>query len=259
VYVAISTFHAASDHSRTVTRAPLSDTSLCLSLSNLLLPSPSIPTRELTAGRLIVSSPPQEAEDEIVFEEEAGLEEVEAGLEEEKAGIGTEEDEPAMEEDAAVKEEEEEEEEVMHEEAEPVMQGTEPETEPAEPDMGEDTPADADADAAAEEPAPVPEPEEEEEEEEDILVIDPNDELMQKPAHSCELFVGGIPKPASEEDVNTFCCAEGLPSPTVVQLVMDTASGKNRGYAFVTYASREDAAAACKALHETELQAWPYK
>ena len=31
----------------------------------------------------------------------------------------------------------------------------------------------------------------EEEEEEDILVIDPSDELMQKPAHSCELFVGG--------------------------------------------------------------------
>ena len=189
-----------------------------------------------------------------MFEEEAGLEEAEAGLEEETAGMGTEEDEPAMEEDAAVMEEEEEE--VMQEEAEPVVQGTEPETEPAEPDMGEDTPADADADAAAEEPAPAPEPaeEEEEEEEEDILVIDPSDELMQKPAHSCELFVGGIPKPASEEDVRAFCCAEGLPSPTVLQLVMDTASGKNRGYAFVTYASREDAAAACGALHETELQ-----
>ena len=51
-----------------------------------------------------------------------------------------------------------------------------------------------------------------------------------------------------------FCCSEGAPAPSAVQLVMDTASGKNRGYAFVTYDSRAAAAEAVEALNDKELQ-----
>jgi heterogeneous nuclear ribonucleoprotein R len=89
-----------------------------------------------------------------------------------------------------------------------------------------------------------------------VLIVDPSDDLLKKPAHSCELFLGGIPKSASEADVRAFCDdgAEGVASPSSVQLVIDTATGQNRGYAFVAYPSREDAAAAAEKLNEKAIE-----
>lgn len=66
-----------------------------------------------------------------------------------------------------------------------------------------------------------------------------------------KLFVGGIPFAMTEEELNELFAAFG----TVVSAVIinDKFSGRSKGFGFVEMSSDEEAQAAIKALHDSEV------
>ena len=78
------------------------------------------------------------------------------------------------------------------------------------------------------------------------------DGLMAKPPHSTEVFVSGLTRTVTEEELRAVASPHG--EIFELRLLADPATGTNRGYAFVVYCRREDAATAAEALHNAEVK-----
>ncbi|KAL3701238.1 hypothetical protein R1sor_019260 [Riccia sorocarpa] len=77
-------------------------------------------------------------------------------------------------------------------------------------------------------------------------------ELLTRPPHGSEVFVGGVTRDTSEEDLRTLCQSCG--DIYEVRLLKDKDTGQNKGYAFVTFTTRESAEKAIESLNDTELK-----
>nr|POF06660.1 isoform 3 of heterogeneous nuclear ribonucleoprotein q [Quercus suber] len=77
-------------------------------------------------------------------------------------------------------------------------------------------------------------------------------ELLALPPHGSEVYIGGIPHDASEEDLELFCGSIG--EVTEVRIMKGKDSGENKGFAFVTFRSAELASKAIDELNSTEFK-----
>lgn len=77
-------------------------------------------------------------------------------------------------------------------------------------------------------------------------------ELLALPPHGSEIYVGGIPPDATEEELRRFCESAG--EVTEVRMMKGKDSSENKGYAFVTFRTRELAATAIEKLNNTEFK-----
>ncbi|CAK9184703.1 unnamed protein product [Ilex paraguariensis] len=165
-----------------------------------------------------------DTDNEEVVDEESEYEEVE---EVEEIEVEEEEEVEEIEEEEDVEEEEEEEE--MEEEEE-------------EEEDGSDLPSEADAEKS--------------------LIggnrkVDHEDEcnkhaqLLALPPHGSEVYIGGIPQDASEENLRGF--SESVGEVTEVKIMKGKEAGNNKGFAFVTFRSVELAAKAIEKLNNSEF------
>ncbi|MBA0820733.1 hypothetical protein Gohar_019727, partial [Gossypium harknessii] len=116
----------------------------------------------------------------------------------------------------------------------------------------------------------VEEEEEEEEEEEDLDVENANGadvfetkvedgdekrkhaELLARPPHGSEVYIGGIPHDVSQEDLKGFCESVGVV--TEVRIMKGKDSTENKGFAFVTFRSVELASRAIDELNNVDFK-----
>ncbi|XP_012072976.1 heterogeneous nuclear ribonucleoprotein Q isoform X2 [Jatropha curcas] len=77
-------------------------------------------------------------------------------------------------------------------------------------------------------------------------------ELLALPPHGSEVYLGGLPHDATEEDLKRFC--ESIGEVTEVRIMKGKDSGEAKGYAFVTFRSKELASKAIEELNNTELK-----
>jgi len=82
--------------------------------------------------------------------------------------------------------------------------------------------------------------------------VEDTDGLLAKPPHSTEVFVSGLARTTSEEELRAWASPQG--ELHELRLLVDAATGANRGYAFLSFRRREDAAAAAEALNGCELK-----
>jgi heterogeneous nuclear ribonucleoprotein R len=75
---------------------------------------------------------------------------------------------------------------------------------------------------------------------------------MKKPPHSSEVFLGGIPRTLTQEELEELCAPAGEIFAT--RLLKDISTGQNRGYAFVTFKTREAAAKAIEIVNGAQLR-----
>ncbi len=78
------------------------------------------------------------------------------------------------------------------------------------------------------------------------------DGLLSRPPHSTEVFVSGLARSTSEEELRAAAAPHG--EIFELRMLKDATTGQNRGYAFVCFCRREDAAAAVEALNAAELK-----
>ncbi|OWM74832.1 hypothetical protein CDL15_Pgr004599 [Punica granatum] len=165
-------------------------------------------------------------------------------------------------EDNDPEEEEEEEEEVEYEEVE-------------EEEEEEEEVEEVEEEVEIEEEVEVEEEEEEEEEEDDnvdtsdgaggrkilkgykAIVVNEEErkkleELLARPPHGSEVYIGTIPQDTSEQELRTFC--ESIGVVTEVRIMKGKDSAENKGFAFVTFRSVELASKAIKELNGTEFK-----
>ncbi|XP_026441084.1 heterogeneous nuclear ribonucleoprotein Q-like [Papaver somniferum] len=62
-------------------------------------------------------------------------------------------------------------------------------------------------------------------------------ELLALPPHGSEVFIGGLPRDVTEDDLRNLC--ERIGEVTEVRLMKDKDTGENKGYAFITYKTKE--------------------
>ncbi|KAG8376734.1 hypothetical protein BUALT_Bualt09G0094600 [Buddleja alternifolia] len=77
-------------------------------------------------------------------------------------------------------------------------------------------------------------------------------ELLALPPHGSEVYLGGISQDTSEDDLKHFC--ESIGEVTEVRIMKGKDSNENKGYAFVTFRTKELASKAIKDLSNTELK-----
>ncbi|XP_024024788.1 heterogeneous nuclear ribonucleoprotein Q isoform X1 [Morus notabilis] len=77
-------------------------------------------------------------------------------------------------------------------------------------------------------------------------------ELLALPPHGSEVYLGGIPRDASEDDLRAFC--ESIGEVTEVRIMKGKDSGEAKGYAFVTFRNKELASRAIRELNNSELK-----
>ncbi|WCJ41833.1 RNA-binding (RRM/RBD/RNP motifs) family protein [Euphorbia peplus] len=77
-------------------------------------------------------------------------------------------------------------------------------------------------------------------------------ELLSRPPHGSEVYVGGIPLDASEEELRGFC--ECVGEVTEVRLMKGKDSNENKGFAFVTFRNVDLASHAIDKLNNTEFK-----
>jgi RNA recognition motif-containing protein len=65
------------------------------------------------------------------------------------------------------------------------------------------------------------------------------------------IYVGNLSFDTTEEDLRTAFSAHG--EVASVQIIMDRDTGRSKGFAFIEMPEKEEALAAIKNLHETEL------
>lgn len=70
--------------------------------------------------------------------------------------------------------------------------------------------------------------------------------------NECKLFVGNLSYQTRESDLRTHFSAAG--EVTSVNLMLDKFTGKSRGFAFVEFATKEDAAKAVEMFHHKDFQ-----
>lgn len=155
--------------------------------------------------------------------------------------VDLEEQEETMEEEVEYEEVEEEVEEEEEEEVE------EEEVEEDDEENATTNGADADTKASGDDGMQVDEQDERDKDE-----IKEHNELLALPPHGSEVYVGGIPHDASEEDLKSFC--ESVGEVTEVRMMKGKDSSENKGYAFVTFRTKELASKAIKDLNNTEFK-----
>ncbi|KAL9275943.1 Heterogeneous nuclear ribonucleoprotein Q-like protein [Drosera capensis] len=77
-------------------------------------------------------------------------------------------------------------------------------------------------------------------------------ELLALPPHGSEVFLGGIPIDATEEDLRNFCKSVG--ELVEVRIMKSKEAGENKGYAFVMFKTKELASKAMEKLNNTVLK-----
>ncbi|KAJ4840804.1 hypothetical protein Tsubulata_015062 [Turnera subulata] len=77
-------------------------------------------------------------------------------------------------------------------------------------------------------------------------------ELLALPPHGSEVYLGGIPHDASEESLRAFC--ESIGEVVEVRIMKGKDSGEAKGYAFVTFRTKELASKAIEELNNTEFK-----
>eukprot|EP00854_Cymbomonas_tetramitiformis_P020395 gene20395-24428_t len=88
----------------------------------------------------------------------------------------------------------------------------------------------------------------------DAEATDPADDPLKKPPHSSEVFIGGIPRSLTDEELEEIC--KPLGEVHEIRLLKDSVSaGQNRGYAFVAFTNKADAAKAIESLNNAEVRA----
>ncbi|XP_068340458.1 heterogeneous nuclear ribonucleoprotein Q-like [Pyrus communis] len=95
---------------------------------------------------------------------------------------------------------------------------------------------------------------------EEMIVADAEDEeekkkhaeLLARPPHGSEVYLGGIPHDASEVDLRGFC--ESIGEVIEVRVMKGKDSGEAKGYAFVTFRNKELASKAIEELNNSELK-----
>ncbi|KAG2670729.1 hypothetical protein I3760_14G101700 [Carya illinoinensis] len=185
---------------------------------------PRTKANALSSGKQVEPQKPKEPEKPVESEEKVDLDEDEDPEEEEEIEYEEVEEEEEVEE---IEEEVEEEEEEM-EEAE-------------EEDTNNDDGADAQKILSGGE-----------------LKVEDEDEkkkcaeLLALPPHGSEVYIGGIPHDALDEDLRAFCKSIG--EVTEVRVMKGKDSGENKGFAFVTFRSAELASKAIDELNNTEFK-----
>lgn len=84
------------------------------------------------------------------------------------------------------------------------------------------------------------------ENEEDITAA----HLLSLPPHGSEIFIGSLPRDASEEDLRGLC--EPFGEIHEIRLMKDEGKTENKGYAFVLFTTKESALKAIKGLKDME-------
>ncbi|WCJ34297.1 RNA-binding (RRM/RBD/RNP motifs) family protein [Euphorbia peplus] len=79
-----------------------------------------------------------------------------------------------------------------------------------------------------------------------------HDELLSLPPHGSEVYLGGIPHDATEDDLKRFC--ESIGEVIEVRIMKGRDSGEAKGYAFVMFKSKELASKAIEELNNTEFK-----
>ncbi|RZC78615.1 hypothetical protein C5167_002826 [Papaver somniferum] len=76
--------------------------------------------------------------------------------------------------------------------------------------------------------------------------------LLALPPHGSEVYVGGIPHGTSEEELRGFC--ESVGEVTEIRIMKSKNASENKGYAFVTFRTKQLADKAIEDLNNTEFQ-----
>ncbi|MBA0686008.1 hypothetical protein Goari_013638, partial [Gossypium aridum] len=77
-------------------------------------------------------------------------------------------------------------------------------------------------------------------------------QLLALPPNGSEVFIGGLPKDTSEEDLRELC--EAIGEIFEIRLIKDKESGESKGYAFVAFKRKEVAEKAVDELHGKEFR-----
>ncbi|KAM7263327.1 hypothetical protein ACFE04_001010 [Oxalis oulophora] len=77
-------------------------------------------------------------------------------------------------------------------------------------------------------------------------------DLLALPPYGSEVYVGGLPHDISEEDLKRFCQVIGLV--TEIRIMKGKDSGQAKGYAFVTFKTKELASKAIDELNNSEFK-----
>lgn len=81
-------------------------------------------------------------------------------------------------------------------------------------------------------------------------------DFMKEPPHGAEVFVGGVPRGATEEQIKEYASKVG-PVHSCSLVKEPGSTGQNRGYGFVKFMTKEGANKAMQELHQTEMEAFP--
>ena len=76
--------------------------------------------------------------------------------------------------------------------------------------------------------------------------------MVVAPTMGKRLFVGNLPYSAREEEIRSFFAQDGR-QVSEVKIVMDRDTGRPRGFAFVEFASEDEAQSAVAALNGKEM------
>lgn len=77
-------------------------------------------------------------------------------------------------------------------------------------------------------------------------------ELLALPPHGSEIFVGGLPRDVSEEDLRDLC--ESVDKIIEIKLMKNRDTGEGKGFAFVAFKAKEVAQQAIEELHNREFK-----
>ncbi|XXG68074.1 hypothetical protein AAC387_Pa06g1251 [Persea americana] len=77
-------------------------------------------------------------------------------------------------------------------------------------------------------------------------------ELLSLPPHGSEIFIGGVPRDVTEEDLRGLC--EPIGDIAEIRLVKDKDTGENKGYAFITFKMKESAQQAIEDIGNKEFK-----
>ncbi|PON75495.1 Splicing factor-like protein [Parasponia andersonii] len=77
-------------------------------------------------------------------------------------------------------------------------------------------------------------------------------QLLDLPPHGSEVFIGGLPREVTEEDLRDLC--DNIGDILEIRLMKDRETGENKGYAFVAFKTKEVAQQAIEELHSKEFK-----
>ncbi|XP_042480631.1 heterogeneous nuclear ribonucleoprotein Q isoform X1 [Macadamia integrifolia] len=77
-------------------------------------------------------------------------------------------------------------------------------------------------------------------------------ELLALPPHGSEAFIGGLPREVTEDDLRDLC--EPIGDIAEIRLIKDKDTGESKGYAFLTFKSKDLAQKAIEELHNKEYK-----